>query len=75
MQKIKLLLLALLMSLIMIVSQAVAAVPAGVATAFTTLETDFETIMGYVWPVATTIMIGFGILSLVKKAWGKTAGR
>lgn len=74
MKKIQLLLLSLLMFLTVTIGQAFAAVPAGVATAFTELQTDFGTIMGYVWPVATSIMIGFGILALVKKAWGKTAG-
>lgn len=75
MQKIKLLLLSVLFLLTVAIGQAMAALPAGVALAFTELQTDFDSIMALAWPVATAIMIGFAILALVKKVWGKTAGR
>jgi len=48
-----------------------AAVPTGVEAIFTTLATDFGTIVGYGWTLFLVIVGGLALFGIVKKVFNK----
>lgn len=63
----------LLVSLGAVASSAMAAVPTEVTTAFSTISDTASGILALVWPIATTITVGFVGLKLFKKGANKAA--
>lgn len=62
---------AMLLVLTALVTPAHAAVPAGVETVFTTLATDFGTVVGYGWVLFLVVIGGLALFGIVKKVFNK----
>lgn len=58
---------------VLLVGQAYAAVPTEVTTAFTSISDTATGILALVWPIATTLVVGFVGLKLFKKGANKAS--
>lgn len=54
-------------------ASAYAAVPTGVETVFTTLATDFGTVVGYGWVAFLVVIGGLALFGIVRRVIGKVA--
>jgi len=64
---------ALLAALMIAAGAASAAVPAEVTTAFGTISDTATGVLALVWPIATTLVVGFVGLKLFKKGANKAS--
>lgn len=62
-----------LVALLTVAGMASAAVPAEVTSAFTSISDTATGVLALVWPIATTVTVGFIGLKLFKKGANKAA--
>jgi len=58
-------------TMLALVTPAQAAVPTGVEAVFTTLATDFGTVVGYGWVLFLVVIGGLALFGIVKKVFNK----
>lgn len=58
---------------VLLIGQAHAALPTEITTAFTSISDTVTGILALVWPIATTLVVGFVGLKLFKKGANKAS--